>query len=69
MQKEAVSTGFVKAPITEEQILKIQILTIKELLEGMRPKVLFLNVSYQKAENKEDTAKQKVKGKDRKLIE
>ena len=67
MQKEAVSKGFIKAPITGEQIPKIQILTIKELLDGARPKVLFLNVSYQKAEEIENQQKLPKKGRQKSM--
>ena len=49
MEKEALSAGFTKT-YAQEQIPKMQILTIKQLLDGVRPKLLHLNISYQKAE-------------------
>ena len=36
MKKEAVSAGFYKSPGWNKDYLRIQILTIKELLEGKR---------------------------------
>jgi site-specific DNA-methyltransferase (adenine-specific) len=71
MKEEAITYGFEEAPISHEQIQKIQILTIKELLDGVRPKVLFVNISYKKAEkNKEKKpAKVKKQGKYKKLTE
>jgi len=59
MRKEAVSEGFITEPITRQQIPKIQIITIKELLEENKlPDVCQtyekINVSYTKAEVKEE---------------
>lgn len=73
MKEEAITYGFEESPLDHEQIQKIQILTIKELLEGVRPKVLFVNISYKKAEkNKEKKLKPtiiKKHGKYKKLSE
>ncbi|MEM3839452.1 MAG: hypothetical protein QXF01_02655, partial [Candidatus Micrarchaeaceae archaeon] len=53
MEKEALTKGFDTAPLTGEKIPKIEIITIKELLEGNKPKVQQIydriNITYQKA--------------------
>lgn len=45
MQREAVDTGFYQAPATQEQVPRLQILTIGEVLEGKRPSVPTLPAS------------------------
>ncbi len=66
MQKEAVEEDYVKDPITEQLIPKLEIITIKELLDGKKPKVQqvysAINISYTKAEkHKEKTPAKKFK--------
>lgn len=54
MIKEALEKGFETEPLTKEQIPKVEIITIKELLDGKLPKLNQVynrvNISYQKAE-------------------
>jgi site-specific DNA-methyltransferase (adenine-specific) len=62
MIKEALEKGFETEPLTKEKIPKVEIITIKELLEGKIPKLKLvynkINISYQKAEkNKEEKGK------------
>lgn len=61
MKKEAVGEGFIKDPITETQIPKLEIITIKELLDGKKPKVQqtysAINISYTKAEKHKEKPK------------
>lgn len=63
MRKEALAKGFVKETIMKEPIPKIEILTIRELLEGKTPKVQQvydkINVSYQKAVVQESEKEEK----------
>jgi site-specific DNA-methyltransferase (adenine-specific) len=63
MEKEAVGEGFIKEPITQAQIPKLEIITIKDLLEGKKPKVqqtyTAVNVSYTKAEKHKEKEKPK----------
>ncbi len=58
MKEEALTYGSEESPLNNERVPRIQSLTIKELLEGGKPKVLFVNISYKKAE-KNKTKKQK----------
>lgn len=73
MKEEAVGLGFKK--VLEEQIPKMEIITIKELIEGEKlPKVVNLyhrvNISYQEAKVMEQTKESdKKKGKNKKLEE
>lgn len=60
MKEEAITYGFEESPLSREQIPKIQILTIKEVLEGVKPKILFVNVSYKKAEKHKPKKSKKV---------
>jgi len=59
MKEEALNYGFEEAPISHEKIPRIQILTIKELLEGVRPKILFANISYREIELPKEKKKKK----------
>ncbi|MCL5008522.1 MAG: hypothetical protein M1156_01365, partial [Candidatus Marsarchaeota archaeon] len=51
------------SPLNQERVPKIQILTIEDLLKEVRPKVLFLNISYKKAEHKKEKKSRKPKPK------
>jgi hypothetical protein len=57
MKTEAVKTGFYESP-HHGKFPKIQILTIKELFAGGRPKIPFIDPTAFKAAPKEDTTKQ-----------
>jgi len=69
MKEEAIQYGYETSPLGDESIAKIQILTIKEILGGIKPKVLFVNVSYKKAEHgkKKGRRKEIKKGKNKRL--
>jgi site-specific DNA-methyltransferase (adenine-specific) len=72
MKKEAIGLGFNK--VLEEQIPKMEIVTIKELIEGNKlPKVVNLyhrvNISYQEAKIIEQNEANKAKGKNKKLAD
>lgn len=73
MKEEVLTYGFEESPIGHEQIPKIQILTIKDLLDGVKPKVLFVNISYKKAEKDKDKKGRPITlrkhGKNKKLLE
>lgn len=62
MIKEALEKGFEIEPLTKEKIPRVEIITIKELLEGKMPKLQQvynrINISYQKAE-KDKTKEEK----------
>jgi site-specific DNA-methyltransferase (adenine-specific) len=45
MQQEAADAGFYQVPATGEEIPRLQILTVRELLQGKRPKVPTTQVS------------------------
>lgn len=68
MKEEAASSGFETSPLGTDRIPKIQIITIKELLEDkIKPKFLQINemnISYKKAEPEKKEPKEKL----RKLI-
>jgi site-specific DNA-methyltransferase (adenine-specific) len=61
MKEEAITYGFEASPLSREQIPKIQILTIRELMDGIKPKILFINVSYKKAEKNKEKKGKKLK--------
>ncbi|HUY70166.1 MAG TPA: DNA methyltransferase [Candidatus Baltobacteraceae bacterium] len=69
MKEESIQYGYEKSPLGDESIAKIQILTIKEILDGIKPKVLFVNVSYKKAEHSKKKGRKKEikKGKNKRL--
>ena len=62
MVKEALEKGFETELLTKEKIPRVEIITIKELLEGKMPKLQQvynrINISYQKAE-KDKTKEEK----------
>ena len=62
MVKEALEKGFETEPLTKEKIPKVEIITIKELLDGKIPKLHQvynrINITYQKAE-KDKTREEK----------
>ncbi len=62
MVKEALEKGFETEPLTKERIPKVEIITIKELLDGKIPKLQQvynrINITYQKAE-KDKTKEEK----------
>lgn len=45
MRQEAADTGFYQVPVTGEEVPRLQILTIRELLHGKRPKLPTTQVS------------------------
>ena len=64
MKEEALTYGSELAPLNnEERVPRIQILTIKELLEGTKPKVLYVNISYKKARHEKEKKSKRVIGK------
>lgn len=63
MKEEAITYGSEVSPLNQERVPKIQILTIEDLLKEVRPKVLFLNISYKKAEHKKEKKSRKPKPK------
>jgi site-specific DNA-methyltransferase (adenine-specific) len=68
MREEVASAGFEPSPLGGEKIPKLQILTIKELLEGIKPKISqvnILNISYQKPEVSKKDRKEEEKARRR----
>lgn len=45
MRQEAADTGFYQVPVTGEEVPRLQILTVRELLQGKRPKLPTTQVS------------------------
>ena len=45
MRQEATEAGFYRVPATGEEIPKVQIITIRELLQGQRPRLPTTQVS------------------------
>ena len=70
MKDEATKGGLVKVPLVSEEIPKIEIITIKELLEGKKPKVNYIpreQITFQKAEAVKEDKENKKKGQNKKL--
>lgn len=72
MRARAAEAGMVKIPIIDESVPRIEILTIKDLIENRRtPKIIELlgraNVSYKKAEITKEEKERKRKGQNKKL--